>query len=401
MHPEKICRNIKINILNTFIIENPDTFCCCTAAFLCSFKKCSADILSVYKIRQILYTKIMKPSETEIIRKEIREDILLCDTKGCLNSEAVGWSRFPYQIGNLKGRLGRKKKWDYWAVTTQDLLFSMTVADLDYANTGFCYFFDKKTGRFAEKTVMNLFPRGFEMPLTPIGKISLNHPDMPIEFQAEKNRVHLKTSSKNFGGKALEAEFRVERPPLLESLNVVVPWDRRTFQYTSKQHCMPTEGTVKWGDEIFQFKKEEAFSVLDFGRGIWPYQSSWNWAAFSGRSGKDIIGLNMGSKWTDGTGMNENGILLNGRLHKIFEEILFDYDPSNFMKPWNFRTENSDTVSLQFRPLYDRKAETNALIIRSSVHQLFGEYFGTLNAEGRTVRIEGLFGWAEEHYARW
>ena len=40
----------------------------------------------------------------------------------------------------------------------------------------------------------------------------------------------------------------------------------------------------------------------------------------------DEVGLNMGAKWTDGTGMNENGILLNGCLHKIHEDIVFEYD---------------------------------------------------------------------------
>ncbi len=343
----------------------------------------------------------MNPSENNMIKKEIKEKISLCDENGDLNFESAGWSRFPYHIGNLKGRFGRKKRWDYWAVTTQDLLFSVTAANLDYASTGFSYLYDRKTGRFAEKTVMNFLPRRFEMPLTPVGRISLHHSDMQITVDAEENQVLLKASSENFGGKKLDAEIQVKRPAGLESLNVVVPWDKRTFQYTSKQHCMPAEGTVRWGDEVFDFISDKAYAVLDFGRGIWPYRSSWNWAAFTGRSGADIIGLNMGSKWTDGTGMNENGIILNGRLYKIFEEIIFDYDPSDFMKPWNLRTEDRDGVHLQFRPLYDRKAETNALLIQSSVHQLFGEYFGTVNADGRTLRIEGLFGWAEEHFARW
>ena len=109
----------------------------------------------------------------------------------------------------------------------------------------------------------------------------------------------------------------------------------------------------------------------------------------------------MGAKWTDGTGMNENGILYNGRLHKIHEDILFEYDDKDFMRPWRMRTMSSDMVRLEFVPFYEKAGSVNLAVIRSKTHQMFGRYSGTLTIDGATIPIDNMVGWAEEHRARW
>lgn len=58
-------------------------------------------------------------------------------------------------------------------------------------------------------------------------------------------------------------------------------------------------------------------------------------------------------------------------------------------------------VHLEFKPFYERAGDTNLLVIRSRVHQVFGRYYGTLHADGRTIPVDGVVGWAEEHRARW
>jgi hypothetical protein len=47
-------------------------------------------------------------------------------------------------------------------------------------------------------------------------------------------------------------------------------------------------------------------------------------------------------------------------------------------------------------------AKTDALILKSEVHQMFGRYKGrVVTDEGKTLEISDLVGWAEEHNARW
>lgn len=326
----------------------------------------------------------------------------LCDGRGRLNPQAVGWSRQPLHICEIPGRWPRKKKWNYWCVTTPEVLFSVTISTLDYATLGFIYFLDFGTKEFIEETVTIPFSGNVVMPPTVEGAISFKHPKMTIEFDAGPNETRIRARMESFGGKALEADFTIRRPDDHESLNVVIPWSERLFQFTSKQHCLPTEGSIRIGERTVMFDPATANGCLDFGRGVWPYRCTWNWGGGSGRSGDKTVGLNFGGQWTDGTGMTENGIIIDGRLTKIGDDVEFVYDTTDFMKPWRIKTKNSDQIDLEFVPFFDRVAAANMLVIKSCVHQLIGDYSGRVTTqEGERIEIDGLVGWAEEHIARW
>ena len=335
------------------------------------------------------------------IDTEITRELPLCDGDGRLNPEAVGWSRRPYHVCNLRGRFPRKKKWNYWCITGDRFLFSATIAHIDYLSLGAAYLLEYHTKRFAEFAAVKPGPCGPAMPETVGSSVQFGYGRTTLEFDRTGDTLQMRIHTDAFAGKPLGASLEIVYPENHETLNVVVPWDERTFQFTSKQHCLPTQGEIKWGDETWTFLPGSAFACLDYGRGIWPYRTDWNWASLSGHSGPDTIGVNMGAKWTDNTGMNENGGVLNGRLHKIFEDIVFEYDDRDFMRPWEMRTETTDTVRLRFTPFYDKVTNINLGVIRSNVHQLFGRYSGTLHCDGRAIPIDGILGWAEEHRARW
>lgn len=244
-------------------------------------------------------------------------------------------------------------------------------------------------------------PRAFQMPEKVEGSQQFKRGGVDISIQCAHEEVHLIVEAASVGGQPLKADLRIQRPSALESLNVVVPWNEKTFQFTSKQHCLPAEGQVRWGSKTFDFSSASSFACLDYGRGIWPFSTSWNWAAFSARAGADTVGVNMGARWTDGTGMNENGILLNGKQYKVFSDMTFDYNPADLMAPWHLRTKQSEEIDLVFRPFYHRKADTNLGILRTNVSQMIGRYTGTVRAPGKSISVGDVPGWAEEHFARW
>jgi hypothetical protein len=141
---------------------------------------------------------------------------------------------------------------------------------------------------------------------------------------------------------------------------------------------------------------------LDYGRGIWPRKTFWNWATSSGNINGKNIGLNLGGGWTDGTGITENAILYDGRINKISEDIIFNYNKSNIMKPWRIRTKDSDKVNVRFVPNYDRIAKTNLVFIKSNMHQVFGRFYGRVVLDNEDViHIDSLLGCVEEHCAKW
>jgi hypothetical protein len=225
---------------------------------------------------------------------------------------------------------------------------------------------------------------------------------MTLDFTDEGHTVTLQVASPAFDGVPLRADLRVERPPEHETLNVVIPWSESRFQFTSKQHCLPAQGTLQVGDQTITFDQQDAFACLDYGRGVWKLSSFWNWGNFSTRQDGRLVGANLGAGWTDGTGMTENGILLDGKLHKISEDLQWSYDSADFMKPWRITTPESDQIDLEFTPFYERVAATDVVLLKSEVHQMIGHFSGVLKTgAGETVSVEKAVGWAEEHYARW
>lgn len=341
---------------------------------------------------------------TQHAEREIIELTRLCDRKGNLNPEAIGFARKPIIDCNLSGHYLRKKKWNYWCVYGEEILFSVTICHFDYAATCFIYFLEYETQRFFEKTIT--IPLGIgtklKMPSRVFEPIRFANSEVHINITFFQNQTFLKVTSENFDNETLHAELTIYHPKEDETLNVVIPWNRQTFQFTAKHHTLPTAGFVKIGERNYPFVEEDCFAVLDFGRGIWPREALWNWGMASQRVRNQRVGLNFGGKWTDGTGMTENAVFVDGKMTKIHEDVLFNYDRENFMKPWYITTKFSDQVILTFHPFFERVAKTDVKLVKSEVHQLVGYYNGQVTLEdGSTLVIQQMLGCIEEHVAKW
>ncbi len=332
---------------------------------------------------------------------ELTTRVALCQTDGRLNRDAIGWSRHPLHTCNLPPSLARKKKWNYWAITSNDLLFSATIADVDLLQLAGVYIFERRTHRHIEKTVIQP-PGTIAIPETPSGDMVIDHPDMRVALTDEGSGTRIRVDAADFGGLRLEADILIERPDGHETLNVVIPWSDSQFQFTSKQNTLPASGFVQLGDEHLEFTPP-SFGCLDYGRGVWPEHTVWNWGSASGVQAGRLVGLNLGGQWTDGTGMTENGICVDGRLTKISEDLNFDYDRADMMKPWRVRTAATDRIDLAFQPEFERVSRTGKRDgFFTDAHQLFGTYSGRITPDtGAPIEVSDLFGWIEEHEARW
>jgi hypothetical protein len=231
--------------------------------------------------------------------------------------------------------------------------------------------------------------------------VCFKNTQMEIELLNAAGGTRLLVRCGDFGGEKLDADICVHYPEGYETLNVVIPWNKRTFQFTAKHEGMPAGGTVRLGAHTYDLGAG-ACGCLDFGRGIWPYRVSWNWANAGGISGGRRIGLNLGGQWTDNTGMNENAIVVDGRLYKLSSDMIFEYDKSDFMKPWKIRDADNALVDLTVTPFYERVAKSDLGIIVSEVHQLIGRFSGCVKtSEGETIEIDNLLGATEDHFGKW
>jgi len=334
------------------------------------------------------------------VERELTTPVDLCDRHGRLDPAAIGFSRVPLVRANLHGHWPRKKRWNFWNWISPRFVLQVTLADIDYA-------------AFCQVTIVD-FERKRTLARTEIarpGSIVLpEHVARTVSFQGRSIRyanvygadgMQVDLSGTARSGEPIVAAFFVHVPTAQESLNVVVPWSAARFQANSKHNTLPCTGEVRVGDVRYVMRPEECHGVQDFGRGIWPYRSFWNWGVATGDEDGVRIGVNLGGKWTTGTGVTENGLLVDGRLHKIMEDVRWDYDPGDWMRPWRVRADRSGMVDLTLEPHVAHRVRAGVGLLSTAGVCCFGRWHGTIRFDGRERRIRSLVGWAEEFVHRW
>lgn len=170
--------------------------------------------------------------------REITEAVDLCLADGRLNSDAVGWSRQPLHRTNLRG-WGRTKRWEYWCVTTPTHLLAMVVSNIDLIGLYGVYFLDYATGREVNVSRVTPLGRGVRLPESLEDDSSVRvGGKVRVEITTTARNVRLQAACPTKDG-PLAADITVEMPAGHETLSVVVPWDERRFQYTSKHTARP------------------------------------------------------------------------------------------------------------------------------------------------------------------
>jgi hypothetical protein len=345
-----------------------------------------------------------------IMQNELIHPGPLLDRQGKLTQ--AGWSRRPLLDCNLENayfytfrplQRFRIKRWDYYAVFTPQHFFSATIADLGYAGNIFVYTLDFNTGELHEEGLVIPLGRGIQLERNPAaGEASFTNDKASLKFQADGETRRIDVDWAGFHhGRGIHTEIILRALPGHESMNIVIPIGERRFYDNTKINCLPAQGFIQYGDLHEELRPETCLGSLDWGRGVWEYQSYWNWASASGflPDGR-TIGLNLGQGFGDLSKATENAIILNGCVHKL-GTVRFEYKSGNYMQPWHFM-DDGDRLDLTFTPFKDRTARTNLGVISSEVHQMFGRYNGHVTLDdGSPLEIRDLIGFAEEHHARW
>lgn len=332
------------------------------------------------------------------MERELTQPVSLTGADGRLNPDAVGWARMPLvDTAGIDGRRGwgRNKRWEYWSVITPSHLIAVTVSSIDYAAVHEVWIFDRVTGRTWAKNATVLPARDVDLgPSLGIGAVRALAPGLRIDIDEVGGGTRLRAE---IAGASLDVV--AAKPDDHDCLAVVVPWSSRRFQYTVKDVARPAIGAVVLDGVRHPLVEGESWAVLDHGRGRWPYDVTWNWGAGSGRSGGRVIGLQVGGKWTAGTGSTENGVLVDGHLHKIGVELDWDYAIGDWLRPWRLTGGGLDVT---LTPFHDKVTRTNLGVVASSTDQVFGTWTGSFTtAAGERIDIDGISGFAEHVRNRW
>ena len=338
--------------------------------------------------------------------REITTPVMLAIESGRrLNPDARGWSRQLLQTANQRGYPGRKKKWDYWSIQAGDLILTGVVAHLDFVGTSDVWWLDMSTKEQGGQGTAAPAGKGFELPDVP-GSVPLVIDSAKYRFTMkddEAGNTFLEASWTEKSGERGELSAVITMPTNHETLNVVIPWSDTLYQFTSKHQARPARGHLWVGNKEWQFGEDNnAWGVIDIGRGRWPHRTVWNWGGGAGYAHTgEVLGLQVGAKWTAGTGFTENGIFVNGRLSKIGRELEWSYNWDLPMEPWRI-CDSEGQIDAVLTPRYDKHGVIDAKVMRRETHQVFGTWAGyIIDDDGKRYEFSKLQGFAEESRARW
>ncbi|HVM95866.1 MAG TPA: DUF2804 domain-containing protein, partial [Candidatus Acidoferrales bacterium] len=231
--------------------------------------------------------------------RELREPVDMALPNGRLNRDAIGWSRQPLHRCTLPSGWPARKRWNFWGVQSDTHLLRITYACTDYLGILDVGWLDYASGKNVHASRYGFFQRQLRFPDQVIsGPLMFSRPNFELRIDEAASGTQLSAS---FADRAhrFEVDVLVQQPPDHESLSVVIPWSDRRFQFTSKHNTRPARGTAVLDGRTYAFDADNnSYGVLDYGRGVWPYNTTWNWASASGRQGAHVIGLNLGGKWT-------------------------------------------------------------------------------------------------------
>lgn len=336
----------------------------------------------------------------------------LLDAKGRIAEE--GWARHPvwiYERKDIKASALKIKEWDYYAITNQKEGWTIcgTISDLGYSALLSVSYIDLAHGGFSQKDEMRFFTLG-RLGLSPSstedGSSQYVGNDIRLTFvkKGPVRRVMIAAPSMKLpdGRIGLDAILELKQPDELESMNIATSWkeNRKAFYLNEKVNCMAVTGMVRRGDDVETLEKDEAWAVLDWGRGRWTYQNTWYWGSGSGMVNGHSFGFNIGYGFTDRLPASENAIFYDGRIHKL-DDVRFIIPEGGYMDEWRFESSNG-RFEMTFKPKVDRFSKMNLGLIKTVQHQVFGYFTGTaVLDDGTSVHIKDFPAFAEKVFNRY
>ncbi len=323
---------------------------------------------------------------------------------GCATRLCRRYDRSAVRAGRT-----RVKEWDYYCVTDGETVLALTIADNSYMGLESVSLIDVPAGWQHTKSYMRAFPMGKTgLPAeSERGDVEVSKPAYRIRFANDGEKRVLTVHLNDFkDGKPLDAEVTLSDPPR-DSMVIATPFPGKPkhFYYNQKINCLTASGSVTFDGRTRAFLPDTTCAVLDWGRGAWTYRNTWYWSSLNARVNGVPVGFNLGYGFGDTSAATENMLFYDGVAHKL-EHVTFHIPQTadgkdDFLKPWKF-TCNNGRVRLTFTPARDRASCTNALVIKSDQHQVFGHFDGVIVLDdGREIALEHLLGFAEKVHNRW
>ncbi len=312
-----------------------------------------------------------------------------------------GWASeglLQYNRAAIRAPFYRIKEWDWYQVSDDTKALQFTFGHASYAGQVGVMLFDFTNNKHIfTKDV--LLPLPFSsLHLEPSAEedsvLTFDKKNMWMRFETKGNTRFLACRTEGF-----EAEITLERQNP-HSMVVNIPFKEypEAFYYNQKISCMSALGRAVVGDTEYLFD-QNAWGLLDWGRGVWPFHNEWYWSSATGRLSGQVFGFNLGCGFGDTSHATENALFYGDSVHKL-GAVHFQLG-TNYTDPWHL-TDDGGRLDLTLTPVYDRKTATKLLWVDNCTHQMFGTFHGNVTLDDGTVlSIQDITGFAEHAVNNW
>ncbi len=308
----------------------------------------------------------------------------------------LNFADFPYRtvMDKLASQLTRHfaaKQFQFVAITGQDWLLAVAIANIRYASSGFAYFFQQGQPTI-ETGILTPLQMGCQMSDSPLsGTASLHQGSIQWQLTPSPDTWQLQLSTPKI--QANLTLHKLQQAPLA----LCSPTAYQGLTYTEKNNALRVTGELKVLEQPIDLTA--ALGNYDYSAGFMRRETSWRWASLNTWLQGQPLGFNLAAGVNE-TGLTENALWCNGERQHL-SPAHFKFDRKNTQSLWYINTLCGE-LALEFTPLFCRQEKVQALILASNFRQYVGLFSGEIQrSDGTILQLRQHLGLVEDHYAKW
>lgn len=332
----------------------------------------------------------------------------LLDKNGELIQKGYATSPLLHYRRKDVAKKNRLKEWDYYLIYNKEHSISLTIAKFLNLVLITISIIDLNEKKIINKNTIRIVSKKFQLPQnSKKGNILYKDKSIRLSFRIEDCLRILLLKKYNCNKSTdLDLSLVLYNEPK-DSMVIATPFleDTRDFYYNRKIIGMRASGYVRYQKNNYTFSPMNSFAIFDWGRGVWPYKTTWYWSAAAGTVQGKVFGFNLGYGFGDDSFATENMLFYNGKSNKL-SKVTFNI-PTNanneydYLKPWTI-TSSDNRIEMVFVPIIDRKTTIPLFLISTDQHQVFGLFTGkAVLDDGTIIYLKEFLGFAERVQNRW
>ncbi|MCC6993967.1 MAG: DUF2804 domain-containing protein [Deltaproteobacteria bacterium] len=300
---------------------------------------------------------------------------------------------------------GRLRAWDFFTLQNDQYAAAFTLFDLGFIQLASVTVVDFATGQKFESRNLGgvlALSTGVEGSQVASYRADAASPAQLAFSTTPEGSTEIQIALPALFGPAASGSIRITRRPGMPYLALATPFadDPTNFFYEQKLPGLGGAGFVTVDGRSFAFDPTTTVASMDWGRGQWPAEVTWRWAAGATSLNGVPLGFNLGEGFGDPSHGSENFVSFGDAVSK-FGTVRWSFDRADPLRPWTLRSSDG-RLSLVLSPV---APETGGLDLGDKynlLHKAYGTWSGSIELDdGQTVQLQGVRGFAEEMQLSW